>query len=228
VPALRLATPRDLVSAVLRSARVDFPLRALHRVPREDRLGGLLIGWGTHHYQSELYAFSRDAVWIEGSPRALAALGVHALAQSVALEGGPPAEVVLADRAAEGRPCTAVRIFVPPGRRPLLRAPRWIRARVERRPWRAERAVDRPQLGLVRPEGTCATPAEYEKRTILTMAGTRGALRALAFLLFNLATDRTYQDAVELEGPEGFDNLAPPSCEARIASPYWIAGRGAL
>lgn len=221
----RLETPRDLARAVLRARVVDFPLRALHRVPREGPLAEVAIGWAVHHFDGADYQFARDLALVQGSPQGLATLGVCVLAQSVALANAPAASLALEDPSSDGRVCASVRIGAPSGRRPLLRAPRYERKPVARHPWRTERTIDRPALGLVRAEGACTALEDYESRDVLTIGGTRGGLRALAFLLFDVATDRSFESDVELEGPEGWDNLAVPSCGARITSPFWDRSR---
>jgi hypothetical protein len=219
----RLETPRDLVRAVLRAREVGFPLRALHRVACEGTIGELSVGWAITHFEGGAdYQFARDYALVEGSPLGFATLGLHALAHSVALADAPPMTLALEDRPIEGyHPCAAIRILPPAGRRPLLRAPRYERQPVARHPWRAGREVDRPALGLARAAGSCCSREDYEKRDVFTIGGTRGGLRALAFLLFDLATDRSFENDVELEGPEGWDNLAVPSCGAKILSPFW-------
>jgi len=216
----RLETPRDLVRAVLRARTVEFPLRSLHRVPRAGTLEEVSVRATSHGYVSELYRFARDLVVVEGSAAGLAALGVHLLAQSVAFEDAAPTRLALAPLPADARACLEVFVAAPPGPRPVLRAPRYERTPVPRDPWRVERELDRPRLGLVVP-GDPEGALGLDRRTAFTVGGTRGALRSLAFLLFALATDRGFEGEVALEGPEGFDNLATPSSEARLASPYW-------
>lgn len=217
----RLETPRDLVQAVLRSREVEFPLRALHRVPRAGPLAEVQIAWGLAHFDAGYYQFTRDHVVVDGSPRGLVALGVAALAQSVARDEGGAMDLRLEDAPKSGRPCRAVRIFPPEDPRPVLRAPRFVRAKVEKQPALGSRIQDRPKLGLMNEAGAASGPEDYERRAIFTISGTRGALRALAFLLFRLATDRTFQSAVELSGPESWGNLAAPSAEVEITSPFW-------
>ena len=213
----RLETPRDLVQAVLRSREVEFPLRALHRVPREGPLEEVSIAWTESYYDAPWYWFARDLALVEASARGLCALGVHALAQSVALEGAPATELALA--APEGAPgaCRLVRILPPEGPRPMLRAPRFARGPVDPHPTLGARLQDRPQFGLLGPAEGALRSQEFPRRDVFTVHGTRGALRATAFLLFRLATDRAFTGEVELEGPEGWGNLGIPSCHVTLA-----------
>jgi hypothetical protein len=219
----RLETPRDLVRAVLRAKSVVFPLRTLHRVPREAEVEGLSVAWHDHLFSfGDFYEFARDCATVVGTPEGLAMLGLHILAQAVGLEDAPRSELRLRDRQGQGaHECPLLRIEPPFGPRPALKAPAWTRAEiVERHPWRKTRVLDRPRFGLTRASGQVMGARDLAERDVFSIGGTRVGLRALAFLLFDLVADRRFESDVQLEGPEGFDNVAVPSCEAQIWSPF--------
>jgi hypothetical protein len=210
---------------VLRAREVEFPLRTLHRVPREGRLAGVSLFWGYRHNEGETYQYARDLAYVDGSPEGLVSLGLHILAQSVSLEDAPAIVLGLDDTepGVTRRHCRSVRIFTPPGRRPLLRAPRYAREKVFLRDWPAQ-SVDRPQVGLVRPgpDELCTAPEDYERRSVFTVFGTRRGLRALAFVLFDVATDRSLAETDDfgLYGPDVTGDLGIPSCDLQLWSPY--------